>query len=358
MIITILSTVIVLGILVFVHEMGHFLAAKLSGIRVEKFSMGYPPRLFGKKIGDTDYCISAIPFGGYVKISGMVDESMDQKQLQEEAKPYEFRSKPWINRFLVIFSGPLMNILLAYFIFVAAVWYYGIGFPKNDPIVGELAADNPAKEAGILPGDRITQINDQSITVWDDLTKVIHNAPDTDLSVSLMRGDSAFQVNVHTISYTYTENGADKTIGLIGIAPTYVMQKVSFFKGFTYGWDRFKYLTELIVGSVGKLVAGKESIKSLAGPVTIAKIAGETAKSGIGDLVAFLALLSLNLGILNLLPIPVLDGGHLLILGMEGIVRREMPIKAKLIIQQVGMVLLLVLMLFVIYNDITRQITP
>ena len=166
MIITLLATVVVLSILVFLHETGHFAAAKLFGMRVERFSIGYPPRLAGKKIGDTDYCISAVPFGGYVKISGMVDESFDKEQLSKKPEPWEYRSRPWIQRFTVIFAGPLMNILFALIIFIGAVMIYGVAVQKPGTEIGQVMDKMPAAEAGLMPGDKIVEVDNHPVETW------------------------------------------------------------------------------------------------------------------------------------------------------------------------------------------------
>ena len=353
--VTILSTVFVLGILVFIHELGHFLAAKLSGIRVDTFSMGYPPRLIGKKIGDTDYCISAVPFGGYVKISGMVDESMDTEELKGDPQPWEFRSKPWINRFSVILAGPVMNLVLAYLIFVGGVFVYGIGEFSPEPVVGIVSEGEPAEAAGLAEGDRILSINDIQVSSWDEMSEIVHAAPEQAMTFTWMRDNQKMsQVIIPARKELPNAEGKTEEVGLIGIGPVLETRRAGFFEAFQRGGDNFIFLTNMIVDVVGKLVTGRESVKSLAGPVAIAKMAGESARSGFGNLVGFLAMLSLNLGILNLLPIPVLDGGHLLMLSVEGIARREVPLKVKMVIQQVFMVLLLGLMGFVIYNDILR----
>ncbi|HDQ44588.1 MAG TPA: RIP metalloprotease RseP [bacterium] len=353
---TILATIFVLGILIFIHESGHFLAAKLFGIRVDRFSMGYPPRLFGKKVGETDYCISAIPFGGYVKIAGMVDESMDTGQLSAEPSPWEFRSKPWISRFSVILAGPVMNLLLAYCIFVGGVFIYGIGEYSREPVIGQVAEAGPARDAGILPGDRIVSIDDVAVGTWEEMAQIVHASPRKPLSILIRRADSLITHIIVPKSETIPSRDGEREVGLIGIAPELLVRNASLVEGFRQGGDNFMYLTRLIVDVVGRLVTGKESVRSLAGPVAIARMAGESARSGFGTLFSFMAMLSLNLGILNLLPIPVLDGGHLLILGVEGVARRDLPLKAKLAIQQVFMFLLIGLMVFVVYNDITRAL--
>jgi len=358
MIITILATIFVLSVLVVFHESGHFLAAKLFGMRVERFSLGFPPRLAGRKIGETDYCISAIPFGGYVKISGMVDESFDKEQLAKEPQPWEYRSRPWIQRFTVIFAGPFMNIVFAWLVFVGAVMVYGVAEQVPGAFVGTVVPDRPAAQAGIKPGDEILSINDQDVSTWDDVTAIIHGAAGKAVRITWTgSGDSAVTAVVTPRNEKMQNpDGSFTEVGIIGINPQFNMRRVGLGTAVSVGTENLYGITRLIVVSIGRLVSGRESIKSLGGPVIIAKMAGESAKSGIGTLIGFMAFLSLNLGLLNLLPLPVLDGGHILFLIIEGIIRREIPVKVKLAIQQVGMILILGLTLFVIYNDIIRVI--
>jgi regulator of sigma E protease len=351
--ITLLATVFVLGVLVFIHELGHFLTAKLFKIRVERFSLGYPPRLIGKKIGDTDYCLSAIPFGGYVKISGMVDESLDKKQLEAEPKPWEFRSKPWGNKFLVVLAGSVMNLIFAFMIFVASAWIQGIADVKG-PWIGEVIEGKPAALAGLKSKDRIFEVNGESIRTWDRLTEIVHSSSGKPLHFKWTRGDTVHSASITPVKDKIIDHGDIREVGLIGILPDYEIKKIGFFQAIRHGGTNFYYLSKLVVVSVCRLITGKESVKSLAGPVFIAKLAGDSAKSGIWVLFEFMALLSLNLGILNLLPFPVLDGGHLLMLSIEGIVGREIPIKVKMIIQQAGMALLIGLMILAVYNDFLR----
>jgi len=353
--ITLIATIFVLSVLVFIHELGHFLTAKMFKIRVERFSMGYPPRLVGKKIGETDYCISAIPFGGYVKISGMVDESMDRKQLESPPKPWEFRSKPRFQRFVVVAAGSVMNLLLALLVFSAATWIQGIPEPQGT-FLGQVLEGKPAERAGLKAKDRIVRVDGREIATWDQLTAVVHSSPDKPLRFEWKRGDTLLTAIITPVPEKIIEKGDLHEAGLIGILPQYEIKRAGFFKSIGYGSLNCYYLTKLVLNSVIHLITGKESVKSLAGPVFIAKMAGESAKSGFGVLIEFMALLSLNLGILNLLPFPVLDGGHILILCIEALIRRELPVKAKMVIQQFGMVLLVGLMLLAVYNDVLRII--
>lgn len=352
--ITLLATVFVLSILVFVHEAGHFLFAKISRMRVERFSIGYPPRMTGKKIGETDYCISWIPFGGYVKIAGMVDESMNKKLAESEPQPWEFRSKPWISRFMVISAGSLMNIFFAFIIFVSTILITGVGTYSDKSIVGDVLKGKPAEKAGLLPGDRIVAIDEEEVDTWTELTEIVYDSPGKSLNIKYLRNDSLYSVSITPLPDKIINKGGIREVGLIGISLKGEMHPVGFGKAIIYGSQELYYLGKLIIMSLYKLITGQESIRSLGGPIAISKMAGESAKSGLLTLIGFMGLLSLNLGILNLLPIPVLDGGHIVYLIIEGIIRREIPVKVKLAIQQVGMVLIMALMVFVIYNDLFR----
>ncbi len=349
MLITILATVFVLGVLVFIHELGHFMVAKLVGIRVDRFSLGFPPRLFGKKIGDTDYCISAIPFGGYVKMAGMIDESMDKEGITGE--PWEFQSKSLPQRMATILAGPVMNYLLAIVIFSGFFFISGIGEITGNRI-GEVLADYPAQEAGILAGDRIVSVNGDSIGSWEKMTTIIHNLPDQEIQVEWEHEGEIRSATIRTRAEKARIDDEIREIGIIGIRAELTMTKVGFFSALGHGIDRAVYFTKLIFISIKDLVSGKGSLKEMGGPVIIAKLAGDSARSGFDTLIIFMAFLSLNLAILNLLPIPALDGGHLLIMGIEAVIRRPLAIKTRLVVQQAGMAILLVLMIFVIFNDV------
>ncbi len=339
----VLPFILVLAVLVLVHELGHFLAAKASGIRVERFSIGFPPRLFGKKIGDTDYCVSAVPFGGYVKMSGMIDESMDAEGLKGE--PYEFMSKSVWTRMFVLFAGPLANMLLTVFVFTVSVFVTGIPEPVG-PIVGRVMDNMPAQAAGLQPGDKIIRIDDAPISTWDDLIKIIHSSPDKTITLEWERSGQAMSAQMTP--------KLDKMLGygLVGIDAQTINVRPGLFKGLMIGWQSTWNLTKMMFRSFGMLFRGDVSVREgLAGPVRIAQMTGDSAKSGFGSLMMFMALLSLNLGIINLFPIPALDGGHLALLGVEAIIRKPISTKVRLAFQQVGMALLLALMLFVIFND-------
>jgi regulator of sigma E protease len=336
----------VLGLLVFVHELGHFLAAKWAGIRVERFSLGFPPRLIGKKIGDTDYCISWIPLGGYVKMAGMIDESMEEKI---EGQPWEFMSKPIWKRAIVIAAGPFMNIVLAIAFFAALHYHYGLQEPTNQPVVEQVIAGSAAESIGLQPNDRIMAVNGASVATWEELTKLIHANPEKTITLDWERQGEKMQAVV-----TPKRDPQDNK-GKIGIGPQTQMRSIGFGESFTLACVRTWFITREIGKFVGRLFTGQESLRDgLAGPVQMMKMAGQFAREGLADVTNFVALISLQLALINLLPIPALDGGHLFFLGIEGILRRPVSVRARVIVQQVGMALLLALMVFIVINDVQK----
>jgi len=350
---TVLAAIFALGILIFIHEFGHFILAKLTGMRVERFSLGFPPRMVGKKIGDTDYCISWIPLGGYVKISGMIDESLDRKSIQ--GRPWEFQSKPLYQRAMVIAAGPAMNFLLAILLFSGITFVKGIGEIEGT-YVGEVMAGYPAEKAGIKVGDRIVAVNGKRVASWEEMAKIIHNCPDKVIRVEWERDGRMFSANIRTVVQKAPVGGEIREVGLIGIGSKIRIRRAGLLESLYDGTLKTLYLGKLIIVSIKMLITGEESLRSLAGPIFITKLASESARSGFWSLLAFMAFLSLNLAILNILPIPVLDGGHLTFLAVEGITRKPVPVKTRMVIQQVGMAILAALFIFIIFNDLRNML--
>lgn len=441
--------VITIAILVFIHELGHFLAAKACGMRADVFAIGFGQRLFGyNKIngftwgnlpkdfdtqGNTDYRLSLVPLGGYVKIAGMVDESFDTKFAGSEPQPYEFRAKPTWQKVFVISAGVLMNLLLAWAIFWGSNFFQGKAFTKTTTI-GYVQEESAADSAGFVTGDKILSVNGKNVSTWEDVyaEMFIHTIGE-DLKVDIERngekeyliiprskipsdesqamfliadgfrtmigavledspalksgfnaGDVIISINDKEVFASsqvieiVTAN-ASKEIsmlvkrnddhvllnvtpsddGKIGVAlnMTFLgeteIKTYGFFESFYYGWLDIVTMTKLTFNVIGKVFSGNvEFGQALGGPIKIAKYAAQTADSGFSSFLKFLALLSLSLAIINIMPFPVLDGGHLVIILIEGITKREIPIKVKIAIQNVGFVLLLMLMAFIIYNDI------
>lgn len=350
---TLLATIFVLGVLIFFHELGHFLVAKKSGIRVERFSLGFPPKLIGKKIGDTEYCISWIPLGGYVKMAG---EDPDEKEL--EGKPWEFMSKPVHTRALVIFAGPAMNFILAILIFWGVIFFAGKHEIHEDTNqIGLVAPGGPADEAGIKPGDRIISINGIEVTTFREMAEIIREQVEKPVEITWTRYGEQYTAMITTFKdRILDEKGEIKYIGKIGIGASYTTVKVGFFRSLLDGIDTSIFILVETIKFIIGLITGTASIKLVGGPIFIAQVAGQTAKAGIVSLLSFMALLSVNLSLINVLPIPVLDGGHLLFLGIEKIRGKPLSLKQRAAMQQIGFAFLILLIIFITYNDFLRLI--
>jgi regulator of sigma E protease len=349
-IITIIATIIVLGVLIFVHELGHFLMAKKSKVGVITFSLGFGPKLLGKKIGETQYQLSLVPLGGYVK---MVGEEPGEK-IPPELVAKSFSAQPVSKRLGIVFAGPFFNFLFA---IVAFAVIFMVGMPTLLPEVGEVKPDYPAFKAGLLQGDRILEANGSPIKRWEDLAQMIHESSDRPLLLKVAREKKIFQVSVRPqISTQKNIFGDEVQVGLIGISPSGSFFTERFdpftatYKALIQSWR----ITELTVVSIVKIIEGKISAKTIGGPLLIAQLAGQQAKAGTLSLIIFMAVISINLVILNVLPIPVLDGWHLLIFLIEGIMGKPVSLKLRERAQQVGIFLIILLMLLVFYNDLSR----
>jgi regulator of sigma E protease len=350
---TFLSAIILLGIIIFVHELGHFLFAKLMGVRVLKFSLGFGPKLIGKKYGDTEYLISAVPLGGYVKMLGETQED----ELKEEEKPFAYNLQPVWKRFLVVFAGPLFNILFAIVIFFFSFVY---GLPVLVPEVGDIMPDTPAQRAGLMKQDRITEIDGVHIDQWDEMTAIIHQNPGKQLQLTLQRHGQTIRIAITPERKKVQDIfGEGKEVGLIGIKPsgnTFVRQK-NVLNAFTDSIARTWDISVLTIVSLVKLAQRVIPADTIGGPILIVQMAGEQASKGFLNFFIFMALININLGVLNLLPIPVLDGGHIVFLTIEAIRRKPLSEKVISVSQKIGLAFLLTMMVFVMYNDVLRLIT-
>jgi regulator of sigma E protease len=347
----ILSFIIVLGVLIFFHEFGHFLIARFFGVGVEKFSLGFGPRLIGKKVGITDYRISAIPLGGYVK---MVGEEPDA-EIDPEEIPLSFTHKHVAKRMLIVAAGPVFNILLAVIIFFGIFLSSGTFVLK--PSVGSVKQGAPAFSAGLEKGDLIIAINESAINSWDEMAEIINGSKGKTIRLAVRRGDSTQNFTIApeqvTTKNIFGENIQRYIIGITASGESY-SKDLNLFQAFSESLLQTYRVTELMVVIIAKLITGDISTDTLGGPIMIAQMAGDSAKAGIGSLISFIALISINLAIINLLPIPVLDGGHLLFFSIEAIKGSPVSIKVREIAQQIGLFLLILLMILVFYNDISR----
>lgn len=350
---TLLSAIILLGIIIFVHELGHFLFAKLMGVRVLKFSLGFGPRLLGKKIGDTEYLISSIPLGGYVKMLGETPGD----ELTEEEKPLAYNNQKVWKRFVIVFSGPFFNIVCAGVIFFFIFLY---GFPVLVPEVGSVMPDTPAEKAGLMKGDRIAGIDGSALTQWDEMTEIIHRSPGKAVSLTVERGSSTFRVTIiperKKIQNIF---GEGKEVGLIGIKPSgnTIVRKANIIQALSDSVAKTWDISVLTVVTVVKLIQRVVPMDTIGGPILIVQLAGEQASKGFMSFFIFMAVININLGIINLFPIPILDGGHLVFLGIEAIRRKPLSEKVISVSQKIGLAILLTLMAVVIYNDVVRLIT-
>jgi regulator of sigma E protease len=349
---TILSTVIVLGILVFVHELGHFLLAKRLGVGVLTFALGFGPKLIGRKIGETEYKICAFPLGGYVKPIG----EDPKEEVREEDRHRSLSAQPIWKRALIVGAGPFFNFFLAAVLFSSINLFVGIPSPPSAKI-GEVTADFPAERAGLRKGDVILAINGDEVTKWDELSKIIRSSKGKDLLLKVKRDGEILEIKViPTPSTQKNIFGEEIKTFVIGITPgdEMVVKKVgpmvALGTGLLQTWQGIEFTVIGIVKLIQRVIPAKE----IGSPIMIAKLAGEQARKGILSLALFTAIISINLGIINLFPIPILDGGHFLFLGLEAILRRPISIKKMEIAQQIGLIFIILLMLFAIRNDLIR----
>lgn len=351
---TIISFIIVLGILVFVHELGHFLLAKKLGVGVLTFSLGFGPKILWKKIGETQYQIAAVPLGGFVKLIG---ENPDE-EIKEELRARSFSNQPIWKRSLIIAAGPFFNFFLAIVLF-SAINLFGI--PYSPPKVGEVNPGLPAEAAGLKKGDLILSIDGQDIKKWDDLSRIIRSSQGKELALRVKRNDETLEIKV-TPKSSSVKNlfGEEVPTFVIGITHSgeVLIEKVNPLVALGNGFIQTYQGIRLTVVGIIKLIQRVIPAKTIGGPILIAQMAGEQARRGFLSLVLFVAILSINLGVINLLPIPILDGGHFIFLGLEAILRRPISIRKMEIAQQIGLALIILLMLFAFYNDLIRIISP
>lgn len=367
----VLNFIIVLGILIFVHELGHFLVAKWVGVKVEKFSLGFGPKLFGFHYGETEYLISAFPLGGYVKMFGeggfseieMIEQEHEREtpgcapvetyklSPAEEARSFAHKSIP--QRMAIVFAGPLFNMLFAWLLLILL---FLTGMPILKATVGEVFPDKPAALAGIKKGDLITAVDGQRIIQWEDFSARMANVTGS-VALTITRSEQPLTIQLKPqAGETKNLFGEIVKKPIIGVSPAYdfVTERFGLLDAIALGNAKTVEITKLTVLSLVKLFQGVVPLNSLGGPMMIADMANKAAQTGGATFFMLLAVVSINLGILNLLPIPVLDGGHLMFYTVEAIIRRPVPQKMREYAQQAGMILLMGMMVLAFYNDIIR----
>ncbi len=343
------AAVIGLGLLIVFHEFGHFIVAKMCGVGVITFSVGFGPKLWVKKKGETEYALSAFPLGGYVKMVGEdPDEDIPQADVEKS-----FASKSLIKRIAIVAAGPGFNLLLAVFLLMLVFVFYGV--PVMSTQVSGVESGSPAERAGIVKGDRIVAIDGRSVSGWDELSGAIKSSGGKSLNLQVRRGDEIINVTVQPIIKEGRNIfGERKDDWMIGIGSQVTIEKgqpgLAIVKAFYQTYDYSK----LTLLAFYKMLVGEVSPRNIGGPILIAQMAGQQAQEGVGSFLAFLAVLSINLGVLNLLPVPVLDGGHLLFFLVEAVIRKPVSVKVREMAQQVGICLLALLMVYAFYNDIVR----
>jgi regulator of sigma E protease len=348
---SILFAIIALGALIFIHELGHFIFAKTFGVGVEKFSLGFGPKIFGKKVGETEYLLSALPLGGYVKMVGEGDDV----ELTAEERLRSFSDQPPLKRIVIVAAGPVFNLLFAWAIFIVI---FMVGVPSVTTKVGEVVPGKPAAKAGVLAGDRITAVNGKPVSRWEDFAKIIAAGKLTPLEIAVLRGQATLKFTMVPESRT-SKNilGDTVTQPIIGVVASgdsvidHFPPGEAIVRGSVQSWN----VVKLTVLSLVRLVERAIPLDTIGGPIMIVKMAGQQAAAGGVNFLAFVALLSVNLGVLNLLPVPILDGGHLAFFLVELVIGRPVSKRAREIAQQVGLVLLISLMMLAFYNDIARM---
>lgn len=349
----VVAFLIVISVIVLIHEFGHFIVAKKLGVKVEKFSLGFGPKIFGKKVGETEYVVSAFPLGGYVKLLG----EDPAEELPPEDKNRSYSTLPPYKKFLIIFFGPFFNFVLAAVIFVVI---FMMGKPVLKPVVGGLIKSRPAIKAGLKKGDIITSINGIKVKSWKSLAGYIQKYGKNTINIGVKEGKRDYFIKLKPVlisGVTILNQKAKRYV--IGIYPS---KKAVYYRhsgilnSFYSALKEVWFVIYITMVSLFYLIAGKLPASDLGGPIMIAQLSGRAASMGISDFFYFIAFISVNIGLVNLFPIPALDGGHLLFSIIEMIKGKPLSLRFQEAAAKVGFALLILLLLFVSYNDIIRTI--
>ena len=336
---TFLAAIVLFGVLITIHELGHFLAAKGTGMLVTEFAVGFGPKLLQRKFGETVYTLRLMPLGGYNRIAGM-----EPGDLSEERG---FNNKPMWARMLVILAGPLMNLLLPVILFFGIFAFHGIDSPLDKPIIGSVMPNYPAEEAGILPGDRILKINNTATFRWGDISRLVEeNSPVPSYLIIDRNGEEK-----HILVKPEYQQHSKRY--LIGVTPVIEHKSLGAGESLVKAFSSVKQVAVAMVQSL-KLILTEKASAELSGPLGVAHMAGSIAAQGAVPYLNFMAFLSINLAILNLLPIPALDGGQFLVLLIEGVLGHALPVKAKEVIQALGVICIILITVAATFHDLMR----
>jgi len=350
---SILAVICVLGGLIFFHELGHFLVARSMGMGVSVFSLGFGTRLFGFRRGKTDYRVCAFPLGGYVQLVG---EAPDAELPEGFSAEESFSRRPPWQRMLVVLAGPVFNFLLAWFIFWGLAWSQGV--QDMLPVIGQVTNASAAEEAGLQTGDRIIAIDGVDISIWEDLVQRIETNQGTAMNLTVQRGRDLLSMQATPrIQEKRNLFGEIKTVPMLGIAPKgeFVTREMNMFSAAVEGAKQIWEISGLMLTGIVKLIERVIPWTDMGGVILITELIHKEAQNGLINLLALTALISINLGILNLLPIPVLDGGHILFFFLETVTGKPLSPQVQQAALKVGMMLLFMLMILATVNDIMRH---
>ncbi len=354
--ISLIPTVLVLGILILIHELGHFIACRLTGVKVEKFSIGFGPEILHWQGRQTRYAISLLPLGGFVKPAG---ESASELT-ESGPKPGDYLAAPLGSRIFIVVAGVLMNYLLAFVLFALI---FMMGRPVPGTRIGGFVEDYPAIQSELKEGDRIIQLNGIDVHTWVQLTDAIQHAPPGELAILVQRETNQGRIRevairlapkVETVKDIFSQDMEVRRLGIMPHPEAYEFERFGFIESLKRAWQTESYLTIMTHKALFYLLLGKLSLKTLAGPIGIVAMTGSAAQLGLPYVLQLTAILSVSLAVINLLPIPALDGGHLLFLLIEGIRRKSVSLEVQERATQVGFVLLMALMVFIIFNDLVN----
>ncbi len=340
--------IIALVFMIVIHEYGHFIAAKLVGVRVERFSVGFGRVLLRYRGKETEYVLSLVPLGGYVKMKGeYIDEELDNTE-------GAFFAQPVYKRMIIVFAGPFFNIASAVFFLAFA---YMIGVSRLAPNVGEVINHSEASVVGIMPHDTIVAVNGKRVSTWSEMSRLIKLYPNKRVKITLLRNGKRIELTVKPSGrYIKTLLGKREYVGFLGIAPSgkTVVVRYSPLRALYYGAVKTFYVAKITVEGIIALIKRTIPAREIGGPIMIVKVASKAAHTGLGPFLLFVAIISVNLGILNLLPIPILDGGHLVFFGIEAVRGKPLDERTQVILQNIGLLILIAIMVFAFYNDFRR----